>query len=178
MKEDPVQNAPVTGLQWMLRRIAFDRGLENPVIPDGIYGDATAAAVSEFQRAQGLPVTGIAEDTTFAALVRAYNQASVRLSPAQPPVIHFPAALHIRSGQSHPHVRLAQAMLEALRQSDPQFRPNGTSGILDAATADNLKLIQSYALLPMTGELDKETWDRLSILYRAFYDRDLAPSQG
>ena len=48
---------PIRSLQTMLRVIAEDDPSHMRVIPDGIYGPETMAAVSTFQRKHGLPVT-------------------------------------------------------------------------------------------------------------------------
>lgn len=174
MREDPIVNAPVTGLQLMLRTIALDGGLSAPVLPDGFYGDSTTRAVSDFQRANGLPVTGVTEEATFRAIVRAYNSAARRLAPAEPAVYHFPAGLVIGAGQSHPNLRLAQAMLEALGLADQA----ACGGTLTPSLSEQLRQVQRFSGLPVTGELDSGTWSQLARLYRATFDRDLPPSQG
>ena len=55
----------VADLQLRLNALGFDAGRE-----DGILGDETHGALSEFQRAAGLPVDGICGPTTIAALDR------------------------------------------------------------------------------------------------------------
>lgn len=49
----------VTALQTRLNELNYDAG-----IADGIYGNGTAAAVSEFQKKNGLETTGIADEET------------------------------------------------------------------------------------------------------------------
>jgi peptidoglycan hydrolase-like protein with peptidoglycan-binding domain len=61
----------------------------------GFYGSLTQSAVSEFQRQQGLEMTGIANDRTLAALglkspaahQTGFNLPTQRLNPAQPPAV-------------------------------------------------------------------------------------------
>lgn len=48
---------PIRSLQTMLRVIAEDDPSHLRIVPDGIYGPETTAAVSTFQRNHGLPVT-------------------------------------------------------------------------------------------------------------------------
>lgn len=178
MREDPVINAPVEGLQLMLRTISFANGGTISVVPDGIYGESTTRAVSEFQEKNGLPVTGTVDEVTFDAIVDAYNDAFEQLDNAQSSVILFPTALVIYPGQTHPHIRLGQAMFLALRQEFPEFLPNSLSGVLDDRTEQNIRLLQQFSILPETGALDKVTWNRLNMLYRAMFDRNFSPSQG
>lgn len=178
MTEDPILNAPIRSLQQMLRTIAF-AGMDIPlVVPDGIYGDNTKAAITAFQQKSGLPATGTVDHTTHQALVHAHNHANELLSPAQPSVHHFPASLVILPGQYHPHVRLAQAMQQNLRQEFQGIPSVTVTGYLDNATQDALKLLQTLSGMDPTGHLDKATWNRLTRIYRCIFDRNYAPSQG
>lgn len=178
MREDPILNAPIQALQQMLRTIAL-AGAEIPlVVPDGIYGDSTRNAVAAFQKNNGLPVTGTVDHTTHLALVHAHDRANELLSPAQPSVHRFPATLVIQPGQYHPHVRLAQAIYQCLRQEFPGIPALTITGYLDGPTQDALKLLQTLSGMDPTGHLDKTTWNRLSQLYRCIFDRNLPPSQG
>lgn len=65
------------------------------LVPDGIYGSATANAVSAFQKKHDLPITGIADRDTHQAIVDAYDRAVPYLSIAEGPVVLFPAKLVI-----------------------------------------------------------------------------------
>ena len=106
MQEDPVLNAPIRSLQLMLRALSFLDADLPTLVPDGIFGAATAGAVSAFQQKNNLPVTGIADEQTHAAIVRAYNASLPGLLPAEAPIVQFPTTLVIAPGQSHPHGRL------------------------------------------------------------------------
>lgn len=178
MIEDSILNAPIDSIQQMLRTIAM-AGMDIPlVITDGIYGNSTKNAVCAFQKKSGLPVTGSVDHTTHKALVAAHNRANELLSPAQTAIHNFPAALVICPGQYHPHVRLVQAMQQNLRQEFPGIPPVSTTGYLDNATQEGLKLLQTLSGLDPTGHLDKTTWNRLTRVYRSLFDRNHAPSQG
>ena len=68
---------PVRSLQTMLRTIARIEPGQMNVMPDGIYGSQTAAAVRSFQRRMGLNPTGLADQTTHEAIVREFEIARV-----------------------------------------------------------------------------------------------------
>ncbi|MBQ1284024.1 MAG: peptidoglycan-binding protein, partial [Clostridia bacterium] len=55
---DREQVGEVGEVQEKLRQIGIDRGDGVELAVDGIYGAETALAVSQFQRENGLPVTG------------------------------------------------------------------------------------------------------------------------
>lgn len=60
----PQQKLDVTWLQTTLKGLGFDPG-----VIDGVYGNATKAAVSAYQTARGLVVDGWAGVATTAALL-------------------------------------------------------------------------------------------------------------
>ena len=60
-------------LQTMLAALAQRIPGLNPLIPDGVFGPATAAAVTAFQRYAQLPVSGDAGILTWNAILNTYN---------------------------------------------------------------------------------------------------------
>ena len=105
---------PIRSLQTMLRVIAEDDPTHLRIVPDGIYGPETTAAVSTFQRKHGLPVTGVTDQATWEAVVGVYTPALVRIDAAQPVDVILNPGQVIRRGESNPHLYLAQAMLTVL----------------------------------------------------------------
>ena len=156
---------PVRSLQTMLRVLHEDDPSHPGVIPDGIYGSQTMAAVSHFQRRHGLPVTGVTDQNTWEAILDRYNEALIRVDEAQPLYIILDPGEEIRRGQRHPHVYLVQGILQALSEAfDSVSRPSH-SGILDEITSDSLSSFQTLSRIPMTGNLDKATWRALALHY-------------
>ncbi len=178
MNRDPVINAPIESLQLMLKTISYALETIPTVNPDGIFDPATEQAVRAFQQEYGLPVTGVVDDSTFREIVRIYTIARELLETAQSPVIRFPSVLEISPGQNHPHVLLGQAMFTAIAGDFPEFSPLRLTGTVDAPTEKDIRQLQEVAGLPITGKLDKATWNRLAMLYRVLFDRNVLPSQG
>lgn len=154
---------PVRSLQTMLRVLAEQDGRYVTVVPDGIYGQTTMAAVSNFQQLHGLPVTGVTDQDTWEAIVRAYEPALILVAEAQPMEIILNPNQVLRRGEASPYLRVAQALLWVLSETYGSIGRPGQSGILDAATADSLSSFQALNGLPMTGELDKITWQQLAL---------------
>lgn len=152
---------PVRSLQTMLRVLAEDDRTLPTVVPDGIYGQDTLAAVSAFQRRNGLPVTGITDNTTWDRIVAAYGPALIRIGKAEPIEIIMNPGEVFRRGDSSPYLYLAQSMLTVLAKDFPNLETPTHSGVLDTTTADALAAFQLLAGLRPTGELDKETWKYL-----------------
>ena len=156
---------PIRSLQTMLRVIAEDDPTHLRIVPDGIYGPVTIAAVSSFQRKHGLPVTGVTDLTTWEAIVAQYEPALIRIAEAHPLDIVLNPGQIIRRGERHPNVYLVQGMLAVLSDTYQSIGKPGMTGILDAPTADALASFQQLSGLPMTGNLDKHTWKHLALQY-------------
>lgn len=154
---------PVRSLQTMLRVLAEQDARYLTVVPDGIYGQTTVAAVSNFQQNHGLPVTGITDQDTWEAIVLEYEPALVHVREAQPVEIILNPNEVLTRGDASPYLRVAQALLWVLSETYGSIGSPGQSGILDAETADSLSSFQALAGLPMTGELDKITWQQLAL---------------
>lgn len=156
---------PIRALQTMLRVIAeFDSSHES-IIPDGIYGPATVRAVSVFQQKHGIPVTGITDQATWDAIWAAYEPALVSQGQAQGLFITLAPGQIYRRGACSPHIRLVQSMLMTLREVFQSVAEPSLSGVLDEATSDSLASFQALSGLPMTGDLDKQTWKHLTFQY-------------
>lgn len=156
---------PVRSLQTMLRVIAQNENNQPSLIPDGIYGAQTTAAVSAFQRNRGLPVTGVADQDTWEALVAAYEPALILVGEAEPIAVIFEPNEVIVTGQEHPNLYLAQGILTVLSEVYGSITPPSLNGILDMPTGQSLSSFQRLNDLPETGELDRITWQRLALQY-------------
>ena len=154
---------PIRSLQTMLRVLAERDDQYNAVIPDGIYGQSTVAAVSNFQRIHGLPVTGVTDQNTWEAIVTEYEPALIYVTEAEPLQITLNPNQVLRQGERSPYLYVAQALLLVLSQVYASISTPTTSGILDDLTADSLASFQVLSGLPMTGELDKVTWQQLAL---------------
>lgn len=156
---------PVRSLQTMLRVIAQNEDNQPTVIPDGIYGAQTTAAVAAFQRNRGLPATGVTDQDTWDAIVAAYEPALVLVGEAEPIAVIFEPNEVITAGQEHPNLYLAQGILTVLSQVYGSITPPSLNGILDMPTGQSLSAFQRLNDLPDTGELDRITWQRLALHY-------------
>ena len=152
---------PIRSLQTMLRVISEDDRTLPTVVPDGVYGQETITAVSAFQRRKGLPVTGVADQMTWDAIVQAYEGAFVRVHKAEPIEIIMDPGKVYRRGEYSPNLYLLQSMLLYLSLLHPSIDTPSHNGTLDSPTSEALAGFQILAGLPPTGELDKLTWKYL-----------------
>lgn len=153
---------PIRSLQTMLRVIAEDDSSLPSVVPDGIYGQTTMAAVTEFQRQQGLPLTGITDQATWDAVVAVYEDALIRVAPAEPIEIIIDPGQVFALGDEGPYIFLIQSLLIWLSRDYESIAAPDHNGILDQKTSDALSEFQKLSGLEQTGSLDKITWKSLS----------------
>ena len=155
-------NQPIRSLQTMLRVLAEDDKSLPTVVPDGIYGQTTMHAVTEFQRKEGLPLTGITDQQTWDRIVARYEPALIRLDSAEPIEIIMDPGQVFRLGDEGPYIYLMQTLLIWLSKDYEDINEPEHTGIFDEKTQQALADFQIIAGLASTGELDKVTWKHLS----------------
>ena len=152
---------PIRSLQTMLRVIAEDDSRHPTVVPDGIYGPTTMNSVTAFQRLNNLPITGITDQNTWDKIVEIYEDALIRVGPAEYIEIIMDPGEIFRIGDSNAYIYLLQSILVQLSKDNPSISPPLHNGVLDNSTSEALAAFQLLAGLPPTGELDKITWKYL-----------------
>lgn len=145
-----------------------------PVIPDGYFGGATKAAVEAFQSEDELPVTGIIDRKTWDRLYESYCAitADCRCSGGIFPFETMLCGGCISPGDHSDLVLILQAMLETISTAYTQMEPVHITGVYDEATAENIRNFQQINNLPVTGEVDKTTWNRLAAAYNKYVNRE------
>ena len=155
----------VTSLQTMLRVIALQDSACPMVIPDGIYGEQTARAVTVQQERAGLPQTGITDFATWQAICAAFQAALVEVEPAAPLDLVMNPNQVILAGSNNLHVLLIQAMLQSLHEVYANVDPCVLTGTCDEQTVCAIKSVQRCCGMPESGILDKRLWQLLAGLY-------------
>ena len=109
-----------------------------------VFGDGTLAVVEAFQRARGLPITGVVDETTWDRLVEAGWRLGHRLLYATTPNLRGDDVAELQ-------VRLAQF----------GFNPGRIDGIFGPATGEALRDFQRNCALDPSGELTRSTLTEL-----------------
>lgn len=87
----------VLEIQECLRMLPRTDQAKPRIIPDGIYGEETRAAVEEFQRSAELPVTGKVDLATWNALQRASAESAEQQGTPRTRSIPLKSGLHRES---------------------------------------------------------------------------------
>ena len=161
------EQAAIRNLQRYLRQLSYiDDRIPAPPI-DGIYDTATRDAVRAFQVTEGLPDTGEVDPITWERLFQRYEESLARES-APVPLAQFPRlspGYALRRGDESFLVRLVQYALGELDLIYEGFDAVPQTGVYDEATMAAVRDFQRREGLPLTGEVDRATWDALATVY-------------
>ncbi len=149
----------------MLRVIAKAEPEVLPVVPDGIYGEDTAASVRSFQTAHGLPATGQTDNGTWNAVVDAYTHCASSVLPACPLCIRWDPLQVLHPGDRNLHLYLIQGMLLALDQLYSPIPDVQPTGVYDEATRRAIAWLLEKSDLPQENRIDQSVWELLCGLY-------------
>ena len=136
------------------------------IIPDGIYGPTTAAAVRVFQETVGLPPTGKVDLATWNGIFTAYRRARQVAAPAKG-IFPFGEIVGLIPNSKADTVYLLQTVLRALR-TNYDFPAPPLTGTLDEETMESIRAFQRLQALPPTGLADRATWDALATAYNRY----------
>ena len=176
------QNLPVRGNKGdkvlLVQKTLAAAGIAVKGGIDGMFGSGTTASISAFQTAKGLPVNGLLDATTAAALNL--------IAPIAAPTTTVPAAtvsaasvsnaltvLPVR-GNKGDSVRVVQNALVAAGITVK----GGVDGVFGGATFVALQNFQSAKGLPITGQLDYQTAIKLGVVAAPSVQLAVFPVQG
>ena len=169
---DQPQTRPdaVRNLQRYLRRLSFDDATFLRVPVDGIFETQTEEAVRAFQAAYGLPKTGRVDRRTWDRIYDAYLRVE-RATDRTPRVHFFPntsEGYELSLGERSLTVSMLQAILQELTAIYDTLVIAEITGIYDDVTEENVRRFQAASLLPITGRVNLETWNRILRDYDRF----------
>jgi murein L,D-transpeptidase YcbB/YkuD len=126
--------------------------------------------VSEFQRRNGIPVTGVADRATFNAIYLEYLKATRERRRLYSPDLFpaLPEGYVTEFGERSPFIAALEFVLDEIRvayDTLPTFERDGT---YDGDTALAVKEFQRIHGLPVTGRVDRITWNELGRAYDSY----------
>lgn len=155
----------ITEIQRYLRNISYS----HPEIPrialSGKYDAQTQRAVEDFQNLFGLPVTGKVDYTTWNAMVR---ENSLHVESQEMPY-KLPCRSvdfgNIKDGYSGDIVYALKIMLNNFCRKYKNYKNLEINDKYDHETEEAVKEFQKISMLPITGIVDKETWNTMVSIY-------------
>lgn len=162
----------VRTIQRQLNRI----GDNYPAIPkidptDGIFDLQTDAAVRKFQEIFNLPVDGIVEKATWYKIKYLYNSVKNLAELTSEGITLSEAdrifATVLREGDSGNQVRVVQYYLAVIGYFDNRFPFIAPDGYFGPETANAVRTFQQAYGIEPTGEVNRDTWNKLTEIYRS-----------
>ena len=169
------ENTPVAAilnLQTYLRQISYDTpGMTQPPV-NGVFDFATERALEEFQASRNLPVTGVADRTTWNVLFTDYQ----RSLAANAPRVHmdvFPRTPNavLEVGSQCFAVMAVQHMLQRLEEKYGIIGKTEITGIFTQADSEAVKAFQTCNSLSPTGTVTAPVWDAMASQYNLLFIR-------
>lgn len=157
---------PVRSLQTMLRMVGTNNGNVSRIIPDGIYGKQTEAAVRSYQRYAGLPVTGVADFATWQQLTQHYQLARIDQMQAAPLQIVLQPNQRILPGERNCHLYLMQSMLLVLAGSFHNMPVAKVTGVHDMQSQQAVSFLKAKSEQDANPTIDKAFYALLVRVYR------------
>jgi len=149
----------VITMQTFLNTIASVYPSIPRVVVDGIFGPATHAAVTAFQRQFGLTADGIIGPATWARIVSEYNRVSTGTKP--PVTVPQYPGTPLRIGDRGAAVVTLQQNLNRVAAANPSIPRLVADGIFGPATQAAVIAFQRYYGLVPDGVVGPLTWNRL-----------------
>ena len=155
------KTAHIRELQTYLNRISYYNPDIPCVIPTGVYDEKTAEAVRIFQKLYNLTETGETNQATWEKIVSVYQEF---LSNLPEPLEAFPRKKDtvMKPGGHCFTIAIIQAVLFELSEIYENLPPVHVTGIYNQETMQAVQLFQKMCTLPVTGEVDCMTWNKLA----------------
>ena len=121
----------------------------------------------------GLPQTGIVDYATWTALRAAYEEAE-KLNERSAPIYPFEEILldgKVTKGNEMPLIYIIQIILRTVGTAYKNLEQQSITGVYDNDTMNNIRDFQKVNGIPITGEVDKQTWNRLAEAYNKYLNK-------
>lgn len=155
------KKAHIKELQKYLHVISYYNREIPGIIPNGVYDKPTENAVKAFQRAYGLTDTGEVNTATWDKIVSVYQKfmsavpEMLEVFPQKPDTV-------MHRGDHCYTVAIIQAILFELSEHYSNLPCVHVTGDYDTETVQAVQLFQKISGLPVTGEVDCQTWNMLA----------------
>ncbi len=165
-QESTYKNA-VISIQRYLRQILHRDEQINKIPIDGIYGEHTRKGVMEFQKSNGLPSNGTVDRITWDMLYSEYQKSISDNSSAGSisPFFDRPSDYEIKLGDNNTLVSILEIIIEEIATIYTDIFDEYSlekNGVYDKSKENFISSYQKINLLPVTGSVDRQTWNRLS----------------
>lgn len=148
-------------VQGYLRNIGRLDSDISPVVPDGIFGEETTAAVRSFQKKYALEETGVVDFQTWES-IKSKNAEAVFAATQPIQIVRIRNEdLPLTKGTDNNLVYTLHLMLNNLAEHFDNFTPLALQSLFDENTAREVRRFQRVISAEETGQVDKTVWNML-----------------
>ena len=159
------QISAITEIQMYLRNISLYHPEIPRIIVNGNYDSETKAAVEAFQKITGLDVTGKVNYATWNALVKENSLHKVdKEMPYKIPYSGYDFE-DLSIGYAGDRVYAIKMILNNFCRKFRNYKRLEVNDMYDHETEEAIKQFQKTSMLPITGVVDKKTWNTLVSIY-------------
>lgn len=173
---EPIVAEPVRSLQTFLRKISYSRDIPT-VVPDGIFGGQTRAAVEGFQELYGLPVTGEADFDTWNKIVDVFDEVTKETEPPKRLLIFPEGEYIIDVGSEDEFLYVIQGAMKVISDNVENVPAPDITGVHDDRSVRATKSIQKIAGIDENGIIDKKTVNAITDVYEFYVIKKYTPGQ-
>ncbi len=163
-----VEGIEVRTLQYYLNIIAYFNPSITPPQIDGIFGEATAEAVRQYQQFYGLPVTGEVGIDTWVSITGIYNDILNTLPPEYSGEMAkiYPGYV-LTLGMSGQNITDLQTYLSRIADNIQQIPKIPVTGFFGDQTRNAVITFQRLYGIPANGIVGPITWNAIARQYDA-----------
>ncbi len=162
-------------VQFWLDEIAQYSSTLPDIEVDGIFGNATKAAVEAFQEEFGLSVDGIVGQSTWDAIYKEYKSGILDVTPGITSPGEFPGTT-LRVGSTGDDVKRMQFYLRIVARNNPNVPDLAADGIFGSGTQQSVIAFQNYYGLTPDGLVGMLTWNKIYEVYTDLINELLEPT--
>lgn len=161
----------VANLQYLLSYLSAFYDTIPQIAVDGIYGEATANAVSAAQRTLGLVPTGTLDLDTWESIYRTYLGfvSAIPQKYVEGNVIPYPG-IPLRLGSSSESVALLQEYLNYVAEVYTEIPTLPVTGFFGTQTQNAVLIFQRLFGIEPTGTVGAATWLALTTVYSDIFN--------
>jgi hypothetical protein len=165
------QGTEVQNIQYLLSYLADFYNEIPPVTIDGIFGNATEAAVRAAQELFELPVTGAVDFNTWDVLSRTYLGflATIPFQYVEGNILPHPG-VPLRRGSEDDSVRVLQEYLNFIARTDSRIPTVNVTGFFGERTEEAVLAFQRAEGITPNGTVGSVTWNAIADRYSDLYN--------
>ena len=153
---------PILEMQFVLRKNAQVFPEIPVVFPTGRFDLQTQNAVTEFQKKFNLPITGKIDFITWNAIMEENIKCIHCINTPAKVACFEDDKAEYKIGDKGNIIFILQILLKNFREKYINYIDVDLTGVFDETTEKAIKQFQKYSGLPVTGILNRQTWNTIN----------------